>query len=162
MIAVLLPPLLGLGLVASALWAAFARTRAGCLWALSLNGALLAATAWTMDAPLMGIAWMLSALGLALAAGWIGRGGRLPTAKATRGRLGLALCTALMTGLVLFAVLIAVDSPIWWGDAPPPVALAERMSALAEGLTGRYAPGLAAIGLLALTLLVGVRLWEEA
>ena len=87
MIAALLPALLGLGLVASAMWAAFARTRAGCLAALSLNCALLAAVAWTMKAPLMGVAWLLSALGLALAACWMGGGARLLSANDTRGRL---------------------------------------------------------------------------
>ena len=162
MIAALFPALLGLCLVASALWAAFARTRAGCLWALSLNSALLAAVAWSMDAPLMGVAWLLSALGLALAACWMGGGARMPSAKDTRGRLSLAVWTALIAGLVLFAVLIGVDSPIWWGGAVPSVGLAERLSSFAEGLTGRYAPGLLATVLLALTLLVGVRLWEEA
>jgi len=162
MIATMLPGLLALGVVASALWASFARNWVGCLGGLSLNAALLAAVAWILGAPLMGVAWLLSALGLALAACWIRGGAHMPAVKDRHRRLSMAIWAALISGGVLFAVLIGVDSPIWRDGAAEAAGLAERLSFLAEGLTGRYAPGLVAVVLLALTLLVGVRLWEEA
>lgn len=140
------------------------RSPRGALLALAGTLLGLAAVAVSQALPLVALAWAAAAVGAAVAALTLPTPAQ-PITDAGQEQQPRKTTAIAVVGLWLIvggAVLLAADSPIWHEPARRFLAAPSDWVGCGLLLATRYAPGLVAVALLVLTLLVGQRLGKEA
>jgi NADH:ubiquinone oxidoreductase subunit 6 (subunit J) len=160
--------LLALGITCLAAVAVSLRSPRGALLALAGTLLGLAAVAVSQALSLVALAWAAAAVGTAVGAAVAAL--TLPTpaqpitdaGQEQQPRKTTAIAVVGLWLIVGGAVLLAADSPIWHEPARRFLAAPSDWVGCGLLLATRYAPGLVAVALLVLTLLVGQRLGKEA